>query len=93
MVAGDYKLKISSKKLLSGRFQINFSTGGFEEDYYGYMLAEAKTPVREVVEKIGRHLDALNQSDKYFQRNLFSLGKREPNSGRVLIFKRSIAHD
>jgi hypothetical protein len=93
MVAGDYRLKISSKKLLSGRFQINFSAGEYDDGYYGYMLAEAKTPVREVVEKIGRHLDALNQSDKYFQRNLFSLGNRKPNSGRVLIFKRSIAHD
>jgi hypothetical protein len=93
MVVGDYRLKISSKRLLSGRFQINFSTEGFDDGYYGYMLAEAKTPVREVVEKIGRHLDALNQSDKYFQPNLFSLGKRKFNSGRVLIFKRSMAHD
>jgi hypothetical protein len=92
MVLGDYKLKISSKKLVSGRFQINFSTEGFEDGYYGYLLAEAKTPVREVVEKIGRHLDALNHSDRYFQRNLYSLGNRKSNSGKILIFKRPVAH-
>jgi hypothetical protein len=85
----DFKLRLKSKKLDSGRFQVNFSTEGFLMDYYGYMLAEPSTSLREVVQKIEKHLGAVQTSDKYFQPNLFSLGrKREVNSGRVMIFRR-----
>jgi len=91
MLAGDQKLKLSSKKLTSGRFQISFSTEG-EQGFYGYLLAEPKTPVREVVEKIERHLEAFHHPERYLQPNLFSLGKRKTNSGSIMIFKRNMAH-
>lgn len=81
------KLKITSKRLDSGRFQVNFSTQTTSEEFYGYLLAEPRTPVREVVEKISRHVDAMKFADRYFQRNLFSLTHREANSGRILIFR------
>lgn len=89
----DFKLRLKSKKLDSGRFQVNFSTEGFSTegfmaDYYGYLLTEPKTSLRDVVEKIQRHLGAAQSSDKYYQPNLFSLGRREVNSGRVMIFRR-----
>jgi len=86
------RLKLSSKRLVSGRFQVNFSTEGEADGYYGYLLAEPKTSVREIVEKIERHLEAFHQTDKYFQPNLFSLGKRKLSSGKIMIFKRPIAH-
>jgi len=82
-----FRLKLKSKKLISGRFQVNFSTQGFSNEVYGYLLAEPQTPVREVVRKIGRHVKAMQCSDRYYQRNLFSLIHREANSGRILIFK------
>lgn len=85
----DFKLKIRSKKLDSGRFQVDFATDGFSDNYYGYVLAESQTPVQEVVEKIQRHLEALQTSDRYFQPNLFSLGRREVNTGRIMIFKKA----
>ncbi len=81
------KLKLTSKRLDSGRFQVNFSTHILSQEFYGYLLAEPKTPVREVVEKISRHVDAMRHSERYFQRNLFSLTHRKANSGRILIFK------
>ncbi len=81
------KLRIRSKRLSSGRFQVNFSTD-FSSGYYGYLLAEPRTTVSEVLEKIGRHLEAANNEDRYFQRNLFSLGKRKISSGKILIFKK-----
>ncbi len=84
----DSKLKLTSKKLKSGKFQVNFSTVGFSNEYYGYLLAEAKTSVTDVIEKINRHVSAMQCSDRYYQRNLFSLSKKEINSGRILIFKR-----
>lgn len=82
------KLKIQSKKLNSGRYQINFSTEASSCSYYGYLLAEPQTSVTEIIEKIGRHLQAFNNEERYFQRNLFSLGRRKVNSGRILIFKK-----
>lgn len=85
----DFKLRLKSKRLGSGKFQVNFTTEGFVMDYYGYLLTEPRTSLREVVEKIQRHLGAMQSTDKYFQPNLFSLGRpREVNSGRVMIFRR-----
>ena len=84
----EFKLKLKSKKLDSGRFQVHFATEGFRSDFYGYLLAEPRTSLREVVEKIQRHLGAAQTADKYLQPNLFSLGRRVTNSGRVMIFKR-----
>jgi hypothetical protein len=81
------KLKLKSKKLQSGRFQIGFSTEG-ASGYYGYLLAEAQTPVHEIIEKIDRHVRAMTDSERYLQRNLFSFGNRQTNSGRILIFKK-----
>jgi len=89
----DFKLRLKSKKLGSGKFQVNFSTEGFVMDYYGYLLTEPQTSLREVVEKIQKHLGAMQSSDKYFQPNLFSLGKREVNSGRVMIFRRGAVNE
>lgn len=82
------KLKLKSKKLHSGRFQINFSTEGLVDGYYGYLLAEPKTSVTEVIEKIDRHIQAMSNPPHYLQRNLFSFGNRQNNSGRILIFKK-----
>jgi hypothetical protein len=83
----DFKLKIETKKLQSGRFQVNFSTG-HDGGYYGYLLAEPQTAVSEILSKINRHIAAFDNSERYFQRNLFSLGNRKATSGRILIFKR-----
>ena len=83
-----HKLRLKSKKLSSGRFQINFSTEGVANGFYGYLLAEPKTSVTEVIEKIGRHINAMAKTERYFQRNLYSFGNRQNNSGRILIFKK-----
>jgi hypothetical protein len=87
MEAIDLKLKLKSKRLNSGRYQVNFSTHGLSQEYYGYLLTEPQTSVREVIEKIGRHVDAMQVSERYYQRNLFSIQKRQINSGRILVFK------
>ena len=85
----DFKLRIYSKKLRSGRFQVNFSADGQStRGYYGYLLAEPQTSVSEILTKINRHLVAMHNTERYYQRNLFSLGNRTATSGRILIFKR-----
>lgn len=82
-----YKLKLRTKKLHSGRFQISFLTEGVE-GYYGYLLAEPNTSVNDIIAKIGRHVNAMQSRERYFQRNLFSFGNREVNSGKILIYKK-----
>ncbi len=82
------KLKLKSKKLSSGRFQINFSTEGLTDGFYGYLLAEPHTSVHDVIKKIDHHLKGMANTERYFQRNLFSFGNRKNNSGRILIFKK-----
>ncbi|MFM7850497.1 MAG: hypothetical protein ACKO96_00945 [Flammeovirgaceae bacterium] len=82
------KLRLKTKKLASGKFQINFATEGAIENYYGYLLAEPLTPLQEVIAKIHRHVDGMNDRPKYFQRNLYSLQMKQVNSGRILIFKK-----
>jgi hypothetical protein len=83
-----HKLKLKSKKLPSGRFQIDFSTEGLTNGFYGYILAEPKTSVTEVIEKIDCHIKGMANTERYYQRNLFSFGNRQNNSGRILIFKK-----
>lgn len=85
---GAAKLKLKSKKLVSGKFQVNFSTEGIQPNFNGYLLAEPFTPVQEVIDKINRHVGFMNNRPRYFQRNLFSLGNREVNSGKILIFQK-----
>jgi hypothetical protein len=84
-----YKLKLKSKKLMSGNYQIDFTAQAFSQELYGYLLAEKNVSVTEVVKKIGRHIDAMQNAERYYQRNLFSLTNREHNSGKILIFKRA----
>ncbi|HQQ98432.1 MAG TPA: hypothetical protein PLX35_14270 [Cyclobacteriaceae bacterium] len=80
------KLRLSSKRLASGRFQVNFSADGFEQPCYGYLLADATSTVSDVVSKISRHVQAMQTRDTYFQRNLYSLSTRNIHSGRILVF-------
>ncbi len=80
------KLKLTSKRLSSGRFQVNFSAEGFQKPCYGYLLADPKSTVTDVINKISRHVRAMQSKDSYFQRNLFSLHSRNVHSGRILLF-------
>lgn len=80
------QMEFSAKLLPSGKYQVRFSVG----EYYGYLLAEPKSPVREIIDRIIRHLDEVNKDemDRYYQRNLYSMDLRKPSSGRLLLFRK-----
>lgn len=80
------KLKWSSRRLASGRFQVSFQVDGFGQPCYGYLLTEPTATVSEVVDKIYRHAEAMQHRENYFQRNLYSLSSRNIHSGRILVF-------
>jgi len=79
-------LRLTSKRLSSGRFQVNFLAEGFDQPCYGYLLADKESLVSEVIEKIRRHVLAMQNRDAYFQRNLLSLHSKNIHSGRILLF-------
>lgn len=79
-------LRLTSKRLASGRFQVNFLAEGFVKPCYGYLLVDKHSLVSEVVDKIRRHVLAMQTRDFYFQRNLLSLHSRNVHSGRILLF-------
>ena len=50
-----YKLRLQSKRLHSGRFQVKFFVSDYSQrPLYGYLLADPKSTLKEVVERI-RH--------------------------------------
>lgn len=79
-------LRLTSRRLSSGRFQVNFSAEGFDQPCYGYLLADKESLVADVIEKIRRHVLAMQNRDAYFQRNLLSLHSKNIHSGRILLF-------
>ncbi len=57
------KIKLSSKRLHSGKCQVRFQVAeeGTGASWYGYALAEPKETLKEVVERIeGRFMQRLN---------------------------------
>lgn len=77
-------MEITTKRLSSGNYQVRFATG----EYYGYLLADAKTPVSDILEKICRHLEQAQNLDRYYQQNLFQMESRNPQFGRFLVFRK-----
>lgn len=84
---GNYKLKLLSKKLKSGKCQIKFYVSSDEKkNMYGYLLAESNTTLREVVSKIENKVKSLDSANQYYQSHLYNLAKREVGHDQILIF-------
>ena len=83
----DYKLKLSSKKLKSGKCQIKFELLQADlPSFYGYLLAEGNTPLREVVLTIYEKTKSFKVGDFYHD-HLFHLEKREFPHLPLFLFK------
>ena len=84
----DFKLKISSKKLLSGKHQVRFELEDTDEkEIYGYLLAEPKSTLNEVVEKIMGQVYLRREKDMYFHGHLYSMPSIR-KSDEVMIFEK-----
>lgn len=83
-----YKLKLCSKKLHSGRCQIKFYVTPPEEQdsFYGYLLAEPGSTLREVVEEIEHHVRKRTSHLQHHHEHLFNLGRRKYPSNHLLFF-------
>jgi hypothetical protein len=82
------QLSIESKKLRSGKCQIKFQTYGLlKEGYYGYLLTEDGKSLKEIIMEIKSRLRVIGDPGAYYQRNLFSIAKRETGPDDIMIFK------
>jgi hypothetical protein len=98
MKRGPYKegyegiqVNIRTKRLKSGKCQVKFSVKGFvQEDYYGYMLVEADSTLKEVVCEIKARVAEIGDLGTYRQRHLFSIRRgRRPDEGFMVFRKPS----
>ena len=78
-------LKLSSKRLKSGKVQVKFQVKGEQSGkQYGYLLTEPKTSLRDVVAKIlETYSDRVSIGQ---QRHLYNIG-RQKQVTEMLIFK------
>ena len=82
-----YKLRISSKKLQSGRYQVKFfATIREHKELYGYVLVEADETLKSVISRIRRKLKELDNSIEYRHFHLFNVGQ-EHQPSNLMIFE------
>lgn len=88
--AGDdsfYNLKLTSKKLKSGKCQIKFfATIRQEKDMYGYVLVDAEKTLKEVVNGIEHKLSTISQTRDFQNLHLYSIGKEGKDDLNFIIF-------
>jgi hypothetical protein len=72
-----YKLRITSKKLSSGKCQVKFHAyANHQKNLYGYVLVDSDRTLKEVVVKIREKLMNIQQARDFHQIHLYSIGQR-----------------
>jgi len=84
-----YKLKLCSKKLKSGKFQVRFHASRHSDghDLYGYILAEPKDTLKRVVTTIKSRLNLMEETSQLSQKELYSNTLAAPSSADFTILK------
>ncbi len=86
-IGGDYRLKINSKKLKSGKCQVKFhATVNPKHSLYGYVLADSGETLTRVVKKILVRLNEVRSRDNYHHINLYRIGKKDQMDTNFMIF-------
>lgn len=82
-----YKIRLTSKKLHSGRCQVKFYAQVTDHrQLYGYVLVNSTETLNQVVEKIRARLDKMKTNDSFHHINLYSIGKRDSDDLNFIIF-------
>lgn len=83
----DYKLKLSSKKLSSGKCQVKFyATVSGKRDMYGYVLVASDQTLREVVKGIKQKLTTIHLTNDFHHIHLYSIGKKMSDPMNFIVF-------
>jgi hypothetical protein len=85
----DVKIKLSSKRLVSGRCQVHFhvraQTG--ESSWYGYTLADPQDTVSEVVSRIRSRFSSAEDKISLHQKVLYHMNEHYREKDDLMIFK------
>ncbi|MEO1254604.1 MAG: hypothetical protein AAFY41_06925 [Bacteroidota bacterium] len=80
-----YKLRITSKKLNSGRYQVKFfATVRDGKDLYGYVLVEASETLKSVIKRIKARLKDLDHDLEFRHFHLYDIGKTTQHSNLMI---------
>ncbi|MEQ9303500.1 MAG: hypothetical protein RJQ14_06245 [Marinoscillum sp.] len=83
----DYRLKLTSKKLRSGKCQVKFFANVRErKDMYGYVLVDADKTLKDVVVTIKEKLRTIRQTREFHHLHLYSIGKTGRDDMNFIIF-------
>lgn len=86
-IDGEYKLRITSKKLKSGKCQVKFHADMEKKrKMYGYMLTDSGETLKNVVEKIMVRLEKVKNRDNFHHINLYSVGGAGQLDGNMIMF-------
>ena len=77
----DYKLRITSKRLQSGRYQVKFyaTIPDTKKELYGYLLVSADETLKHVIQKIRTRLKTLDLSSGLVLSNMAFETHLEPH--------------
>lgn len=81
-----YRIRLKSKKLTSGRYQVKFQAIVNEKDIYGYLLVDPQVTLFKVVKKIKCTLLGVEQSRDYQHLHLFNIKEKSAPSP-LMIFQ------
>jgi len=82
-----YKLRLFSKKLNSGNYQITFhAKKNNEHKKYGHVLVPERSTLKDVVSIIREELLKTHNGDMYYHGHLYSLGKPSQRNHNLVIF-------
>ncbi|WP_258097571.1 hypothetical protein [Marinoscillum pacificum] len=83
----DYSLKLTSKKLQSGKCQVKFFANVRDrQDMYGYVLVDSDKTLKDVVIKIKEKLRTIRQTREFHHLHLYSIGKMGKDDLNFIIF-------
>ncbi|GAB4247340.1 MAG: hypothetical protein Tsb0034_26510 [Ekhidna sp.] len=82
-----YKLRITSKRLSSGRYQVKFyATVHQKKEIYGYLLVESNETLKTVIAKIRSRLKRIESASEFAHFQLYHVGQKIDESN-FLIFQ------
>lgn len=87
----DVNIKLSSKRLSSGRCQVYFQarTKAGDCSWYGYTIAEPKDTLSEVVSRIRNRFSGADDKISLHQKALYHLNRDVIENDNLMIFKQA----
>lgn len=83
----DYKLRLTSKKLNSGKCQVKFyATVKGQKNMYGYVLVESEQTLKNVVSEIKQKLTTIHATNDFHHIHLYSIGKEVQSTMNFIVF-------